>query len=360
MQARLPVGQTLPSAERRHAPGWVDHLQVFVERLPWPWWASYLLLWAGLAMAETSAKWAAGVYPVGTIFSFHLMAFGVVPYALALMHFLDSQATKSLAISEPALELDEEQLAGLRHRLTTMPRSGTLLASLVGVAMGLAQRFLVTATDIGSLKFAASGWLFYYELTFVPILGWALISTLIYHSLRQLRMVDSLYRHHVKVNLFDTQPLYAFASLSARLALGVLLVCYAWLTAYPRDTSALVSQFNLAILAIVSVLAVVTFLLPLRGAHQRLAAEKMKHTAAVTRRLEAVLVEQHEAVDAKDFTQMAAINAAVSGLTAELGYLEKVSTWPWQGSTLLRFLAAVFVPMFLWAAQLLLSTLLRL
>src|SRR5690606_23598775 len=95
VQARLPVGQTLPSAERRHAPGWVDHLQVFVERLPWPWWASYLLLWAGLAMAETSAKWAAGVYPVGTIFSFHLMAFGVVPYALALMHFLDSQATKS-------------------------------------------------------------------------------------------------------------------------------------------------------------------------------------------------------------------------------------------------------------------------
>ena len=97
--------------------------------------------------------------------------------------------------------------------------------------------------------------------------------------------------------------------------------------------------------------AVACFVLPLRGMHRRLAAEKDRALAQVASRLEAVFIRLHERVDQGILADMEKLNIQITSLSAEREVLARVSTWPWEPATLTGFLTTLVLPALLWGIQ---------
>jgi hypothetical protein len=101
--------------------------------------------------------------------------------------------------------------------------------------------------------------------------------------------------------------------------------------------------------------AIACFVLPLRGMHRRLAAEKDRALAEVASRIAALFVRLHELVDQKILADADKLNNQITSLFAERAALARVSTWPWEPATLTGFLTTLVLPAFLWGIQRLLE-----
>jgi hypothetical protein len=357
MDQHARLAHVEPHVERRpYRSSWVDRLQAVLDRLPWSPWITYAGTWIVLAAIETLGKWSDGSYAVGTVFPFHLVAFGTGAYGLALLHFLDRSAASALASSRPLLSLDSAAFEGLRWRLTTMPAAPVALATLVGMAFGALQRQALVAPHAATYRYAVAGPLAAYEFVVVPLMTWGVIAVFSYGTLRQARLIDTIYRDYLTIDLFRVRPLYAFAAHAARMSLGLLAIGYLWVATYPRDLGQEVMGLLSGTLLLLTALALALFLASLWGAHQRLEAEKQRRTAEALKRLGAVLEHQRTLLDDGAFAAVDATAKAIAGLNAELAYLEKASTWPWPVTMLRTFVTAMLVPLLVFVAQRILQT----
>jgi hypothetical protein len=346
VQAEL-ARQQLP-----YRPSWVDRLQEGLDRLPWPPWIAYLGAAGVFAVAETLAKWSDGSYPVGTVFPFHLVACGTAAYGLALLHFLKRSAASALESSRPLLSLDDDAYHDLRWRLTTMPAAPVALATVLGIGFGVLQRQTLVAPHVATYRYAVDGPLAVFEFIVISVITWGVIAVFTYGTLRQARLIDTIYRDYLAIDLFRVRPLYAFAAHAARTSIGLLAIGYLWVATYPRDlmSHAVMGLFTSTLL-LLTALAGALFLASLWGAHQRLEAEKQRRQADALQRLGAVLAHQRELLDAQSFAAVDATAKAIAGLNAELAYFQQASTWPWPVTMLRTFVTAMLVPLVVFVAQ---------
>ncbi len=360
---RLKLGRSVDAATgagagglRGDLPGtparsWVDALQERVAALPWPTWLTYLGAWALLVGIEALGRGAAGTGQVGT-WPFVLMALAFAPFTLAFMDHLDAAAARAAGRLRLVDGQDPTWLEQRIRELTTMPALGCAVATLLAVGFGLFQRFVFTDPHLGSLGLARSGWLYYFELALMPVLGWAGIGAFVYHAVRQVVLVDRLYRSpEVAVEVFGANLFHAFAGFSARLSVGIMLFSYLWLLAYPKVASPAVAGLNIGIILVIATVGDALFFLPLWGAHHRLAAAKAERLAYCTGLLESVLALQHETVEARRFDQVKALNETATALASEVALVERTSTWPWSPNLFRGFVTAVLLPMLLFLAQ---------
>ena len=279
---------------------WVDRLQARLERLPWAPWITYLGMWVVLAGSETLAKWAVGSYPVGTVFPFHLVAFGTAAYGLALLHFLDRSAVRALDASRPLLRRDDAYRE-LSWRLTNMPAVPVALATLAGFAFGALQRQLLVAPQAAHYHYTLVGPLAMFEYVVVPLLTWGVIGVFTYGTLRQARLINAIFRDELEIDLFHVRPLHAFATHAASTSFGLLVIGYLWVATYPRGLSEAVMGLLTATLLLLTALATALFLGSLWLAHQRLEADRQGRTADAVHRLGAVLAHQRQLLDTGAF-----------------------------------------------------------
>ena len=337
---------------RPYAPSWVDVLQDAVERLPWPPWLTYLGVGLALAGTETALKWSTGTYPVGTVFPYHIVAAATGVYGLALIHYLDANVGWALDAFRPTLNLSDAEVAVVRRRLATMPAGPAWCATLVGIAVGVLQRWVIVAPNIERFHYAESGPVHVFEVVAISLVGWAVIALFVYHTVRQLGIIDALYRTAAtSFDLFHVRPLYAFSAMSARTALGLFAILFIWIVVYPRGVDASVTRLLAGTELTLFALIFATFLAPLWGAHQRLAAERGRRLEEVRARLRVVLDELAESVSRRDFAAVDGISKAMAGVTTELTMVERASTWPWHAATLRGFLTAVLLPLLVWSLQ---------
>lgn len=336
---------------RPYPRSWVDVLQDAVERLPWPPWLTYLGAWLGLAGTETVIKWSSGTYPVGTVFPYHLVAAGTGVYGLALIHYLDANVGWALDAFRPTLVLGDAEVATARRWLTTMPAGPVWLVTLVGIGLGVLQRWAIVAPNTERFRYAASGPVHAFEVVAISLAGWTVIALFVYHTVRQLGIIDALYRTATSFDLFHVRPLYAFSAMSARTALGLFAILFAWIVVYPRGVDVSVTRLLAGTEVMLAALIFATFLAPLWGAHQRLAAERGRRLEEVRGRLRVVFDELAESVARRDYAAVDGISKAMAGVTAELAMVEKASTWPWPAATLRGFLTAVLLPLLVWSLQ---------
>jgi hypothetical protein len=190
----------------------------------------------------------------------------VLQDAIELMHYLDVVSSRALDTFRQVMDATDEQVAAVRERLTTMPAGPVAFATLIGTLVGVAQRVLVTSRNLEGIGYATSGtvYVFEYGLMLFVFVG---LGVLTYHTIRQLRLIDFLYRECAMVRLFDPGPLYAFSRVTARTALGLVFAAYAWLITYPRSTAGESISVFLVFLVVIALLAMTTFALPLWGAH---------------------------------------------------------------------------------------------
>lgn len=349
METSMPRGVTAWT-ERSYAKSWVDGLQDAIERLPWAPWLTYVVVFLALAGTETILKWSAGTYPVGTFHPWHVVGAGTGLYAFALMHYLDVVSGRALDTFRNVMDATDEDVAAVRARLTTMPAGPVYLATVIGVLVGVTQRVLVSSRNLEGIGYATSGpvYAFEYGLMLSVFVG---LSILTYHTARQLRSIDFLYRECAMVRLFDPAPLYAFSRVTARTALGQVFAAYAWLVTYPRSTAGESASVLFVVLVILALLAVTTFALPLWGAHQRLEAEKLRRKTDAHAHIDRVLERQRQRVAEEDHAGLQGGSHAMASLTAELTLLEKASTWPWETAAFRGFLTAIMLPLVVWAVE---------
>ena len=334
-----------------YPPSWVGRFTDWVERLPILWWLFYLAIGLVLEAIQTYILWSGGVFDA---FGIHFFQFYYpVNYVLALylMHALDRRARTALERFRPALRPEAGVEARLRYELTTLPARPTILAGIIGLAfgvlgslsMGIDARtypaFGMNTTQTGYLFFAA---------TFIPTLWFWF--TLIYHTIHQLRMVRRIYARETIVDLYRLRPIYALAELTALTAIGFAIYTYPWL----EDTLNASSTYGAAAILINTPFfawPLVIFVWPLWGAHRALVELKEVALAEAATRAKLLASLLHERIDGRQLAGIDEVHKAITALEFEITRLVKIPTWPWHPGTFRGLLAAVFLPLLLWAVQ---------
>lgn len=336
--------------QKPYAPSWYDRLTALADALPVPTWTLYGAAWLLIFGLYTTLKAWYGANPLGSFTTLDVLMTGTGLYLLALMHYLDNTAGKALAAFRPVLAVDEDGFAELAFRLTTLPSRRTLLVTLL-VGIWLGPSFIYTYPAFSTLKLGMSPLLLCLE-TALFCFVWGMAGTFVYHTIHQLRLVSQIYTRHTHVNLYRLGPLYAFSRLTARTAIGITVVNYAWAVPLPEtglppagaDTTIFFALF-----------ALIAFLWPLLGAHRVLADEKQRLQGETAQRLADAFGEVERGLETQSLEGVGNIKTAVDTLLAKQSVLAKISTWPWQIDTMRGLLAALSLPVMIWAIQRLLD-----
>jgi hypothetical protein len=346
-QAATPNLRAGEVAARPYAPSWVNRFNDLLDRLPLPTALLYILIWLIFHAALIALRWRDGTYPPGTFYvpDFVLGSTGFI--FVVLVHYLDEWAVRKLTEYRWALRVDDAQFDALRYRLAVLPAAPTALtgAFMVGFAIltlffvGQSYDFLYLGLTTPSGALQLANFLF----------SWWAFGALSYHALHQLRVGSHIATHHLEVNLFQLDTLYAFAGLALRTAIGWLVVAYAWALITPnlfRGASAIAVT-----VVFMQIVAVVTFIVPLIGAHKMLEDRKGALQRDIGERIETVIHDLNTNLETRSADELAKLNTMLSSLTLAEGRVAKTPTWPWRPGTLSWLVTAVLLPLGLWLLQ---------
>ncbi len=343
LEASVPAQR---AAGRPYARSWPNVLASWLERVPGPTWLAYAGATA-LAILLSAAQAAIdGVEPIGGTFA--LLYYAVLPFgALGLMHVLDRTAAGALRALRPVLDIDDSEASALQYELTVAPARPAAILTLLAFA----------TTPIGYIMDpAGSGIVGYSPMALAFRFAWeslisAVFLVLVYHTLRQLRLIDRIHARIDRIDVFDQGPLYAFSQVTSRTALGLILLLAPSIFLIAPDADGPFLAITVAWYGLAVVIAALAFLLPLRGMHDRLSGEKRRWQGEIGRRLTSTLDAIHAAVDAGDGDAIESRNRALSALIAERDLVNRIPTWPWSTGALTGFLSAVMLPLVLFLAQ---------
>ena len=125
-----------------------------------------------------------------------------------------------------------------------------------------------------------------------------------------------------------------------------------WAITDPANPS---NAIQIGISLVFVAIAVTTFAWPLWGAHRRLVQEKEARLADASSRFEGATHELHRRMDSGRLLHMDDLNKAVATLEIEQNALRRIPTWPWQPGALRAVVAALLLPVAVWAIQTLLG-----
>ena len=108
---------------------------------------------------------------------------------------------------------------------------------------------------------------------------------------------------------------------------------------------------GIAVLAVSTMLAVVTFLWPLWGVHRIMIEEKERMDLECSERYESLLMEWHSKLDSRKLEGSDDLYSAIRSVIAEKEEIRKIPTWPWSPGTLRGWIAALFLPLAVWILQ---------
>ncbi len=332
-----------PVAEPREAtlpypPSIIDRWMRFVQRLPLPYWLTYLLLFLLVVLLHHLLDWTDGSVPPFRFFPLDCFYPLLLCGSPAIMTYLDGAARKALRRFSPLLDVPPETLQRLEYEFTTMPPRGMLMRTVfwtIQYAIFILAFYIpVMVPRLHSTP---------PTVAFALVLGFlAFNNGLFYHTMRQLVLVNRTVRLVKHFDLFRLVAVYAFSQLTARTGIALLLLLSLMLLIVPV-------QLTLVPLLVFQgagiILALAAFGLPLWFVHERLVAEKRGLLAAHAQRVKEALRRLHHAVDDNEMGDAPQLGSVLNGLNIEGGFLEKIHTWPWSNGTLTAFLTAIVLPL---------------
>lgn len=331
------------TAERPYAPAWINRLTWWIDRAPGPPW---LVFAAFLAVTE-SITLVAGQIGAAAAANGGIVTglyYGALPVALlGLIYYLDGEAHDAMDDFEPALQVSESDAARLRYELTVIPAAPALIVTVLAL---LAQATQYILDPAGSLIVGLSPMGLALRAVGEGLVT-ILIVMLLYHTIRQLWAVDRFHALATRIDLFRPAPLYAFSLLTSRTGIGLILIIATSLVADPTTYQAMSLVLLVTWVGGMMAVAIAAFVLPLRGMHRRIAAEKSRLQGEAGERLKATISALHRSVDRDDLAQADALNKTLASLVSERDILERLPTWPWRSGTLGAFVTALGLPIVL-------------
>ncbi len=333
---------------------WVNRATGFIDRLPLPGPAWYLAAGLCAILLFILNDWLALGRPTEAMQPFHLVLALDPIYALALMHLLDVRAGRALARMRPLL-FNPEVYEELRLRLTLLPARLTMVASLVGLAIGLvAVAVERTAMPEVFRPFLPAA----NARPFVEVwlaMTWFVFGALFVHTVHQLRVISHIYTHHTRIDLDNYQPLFHFSTVSALTAIGLLVIPYAWSVGVPNLLS---DPVGVAFGAFFPVFALFAFLWPLIGVHNLIVEAKGKALLENAAVLKDVRQRLFAHAGAGALGGASDLKDALEAIRRERDALLHVPAWPWQPGTPRSVVAALLLPLAVWFLQWVLQKLL--
>jgi hypothetical protein len=254
---------------------------------------------------------------------------------------------------------DEATYNRLFYQLTTLPARPTLIATLAGAAFTIIVAVLqIGAGIVLAPLIGTAGTTLSTASVMVVFIPSNIISFLLaYHTVHQLTQISRIYTHHARINIYQLQPLYALSLPGAFTAIGIILFSYAWI-AITASASIAAGALGLGLTLSFAAIAGATFALPLLGAHRRLVAEKNRLLAEASSRFEEAIEELHRQLDGRGHRQTDDATKGLAGLEIEQNALRRIPTWPWQPGAVRGLMAALLLPVAVWALQLFLGRIL--
>jgi uncharacterized membrane protein YhdT len=323
---------------------WVDRVNNSFRnsRVPSPF--LYLAIGIGAMLVGQIALWFYGITP-RMLFDSVSFAVGIwVSLSLAFVHYLDDLARKALEDFRPALDLSNEAFAQLRFRLTTMPGRPLVLMNLVTALVTILANILypdIFETLIGK------------EVQVHPILlvsaaALGVSGSLIYHTIRQLAIIRSLYASAPRLSIFDAKSTYAFSTLTVSTALAWALILYLGILTVPgiiEHPVWVAVSITILLMIFISIGSV------LLRINRKLTEEKDSLKKEVTNRLVKALSLVHQSQDKEDLIEIENLGHLVQTLSHERDLLLKIPTWPWRPGTVVAFISALFIPVTIFLIQ---------
>jgi hypothetical protein len=338
-----------PDSRAMYAPSWIDVVNGWFDRLPGPIWAGYtvaILIAAGVSASSSLAG------PVTTTSLLSVAYYSALPFGiLGLIHGLDRVASQALAAIRPLLQMDDDEIAVAHHRLTVIPARPAILltafgyvSAAVGYVLDPVGSGIVGMTPL-TLGFRGA-WEGFVSTLFVILL---------YHTVRQLRQIGGIHERLGAIDLFAQAPLYALSRLTSRTAVGLVLLMIPSLFLIPSGADISYVLITAVWYGGALAMAVAAFLVPLRGVHDRLVAEKRRLQSETGHRLTTALAALHTAADAGDGGSVEARGKTLAALVAARDVVNRAQTWPWSGGALTGFVSAIALPIVLFLIQRFLS-----
>jgi hypothetical protein len=347
-------GDRTALGERPYTPSWADWIVGTIAAAPGSIWVAYVVL-AGVSLAVValeaalSSRGLFGQDPA--YFAYAIFHVG----SLAGYHFLSRGGRSAWDAFRPAVDTDDMTSARRRAELSTTPAVPGAVIYVVAVLAYLA----LLAWSPEGFDLVGHSAAFVAVRVAAEAFWLAPMSFMVgYLLVRQVRIVSRLHRSVVTVDLLGPGPLHAMARLTARSAIVLILFQLLVFAPLPNVTAEARLALILSSLPFIG-LSVAAFFVPLRGYRSRLASEKGVRLASVSRRIEQATASLHAVVDAATAealdpetarlaqTRVDALNKALSSLLQEREFVGKLSTWPWDMSTLGAVLTAVALPIVL-------------
>ena len=338
---------------RPYRPSWVDRFTNWIEKLPIPAWALYLVFGVVLILVHVPFLWLDGGLDAVELVAVIIFNGLAIPYLLALIRLLDNQALVAVNVIKPMLDTTGPEFGHYEYRLANMPLLAPLIAGLAMTAFTI----MLELVSGGPIRYAALDRLPTFAVVF-HILDKSsayLAGVFIYHTIRQLRLVNSIHSSHVHVNLFDLKPLQAFSRLTATTALGLVAFVYPWMLINPE---LLADPVILGIVAMFTVLAISVFVWPLHSMHRRIKREKERTLHDIELHLGTVFSKLDQCLRDNDYGATERLSAAISSLEMQYTRVKAIPTWPWRPETARFVLTAIPIPLVLQAIQFIAETIL--
>lgn len=339
-----------------YPPSWVDRLLDWIDRLPVPTWAFFLILFFVSTLGSHAISWLNNTLPWGQP-SFLQVLNGVwPPLVLFVIYNTDNLAEEAMHRFEPLVRTKRDEFQDLSYRITTMPAGIPAILYLVAlVLMGWLAiqdpRMVIYETPTGDIH--PLSWVIGFILS-VP--SYSMAPIIFYHALRQLYLITKVFELVDEVNVFHQQPMYAFSGLTMRTALWFLSMVYVtYVSNLLYEATLTEDTINLSIAAGLVPASLFVVIVPLLGIHRRLVHAKGDVLAKNSHQIEKAQLNLYKAIDKNDADHIKSADAAITSLYRVHEQLKAVPTWPWATGSFRNFLSAILIPMMLWLLQTLAS-----
>jgi hypothetical protein len=335
--------------ERPYKPSLIDRFTDWVENLQVRGWFFYVGFGLGLILVQALFLWLDGGLDVAEELLPVIIFNGLLtPFVLALIHHLDLQSVTALKTMRPALEMAEPEYDEFQYKLSNMPSGAALIAGLIMLVLVI----LMEQVSTLPVRYSALEQLHIFVVVFqiVDKSSAFLLGVILYHTVRQLRMVNAINSKYTRISLFNLGPLQAFSKLTASTAVGLVAGIYGWMLINP---DLLADPVSLAFVGLFTLLAIAVFVWPLFGTHRLMEMEKARMLHELDLHFEAAFSKFDQRLRDDDHAAIERLNGTIASLEIQHRRIAAIPTWPWRPETARFALGAIALPLILTILQLL-------
>jgi hypothetical protein len=320
---------------------WLDRLNLWIDQCSWPAWLFYAALMVVIEILLNVTFWIDGSVPRWKHVTLPSVSPPLIVLGFAFYHFLTKAGSKALQDFRPYLAVDEGELATIDKNLNHLPAWMGWLVIGLGILGSISYVFGSPNTYGSIVPQSALPPIILYILSVATV---ALIFSLLLRIIRQVRILQDLYKQATNINLLHLDPAHAFARLTAKIGGGLIILLLLGVIYNP----VMITGVNLWGFVVAGGSAVLIFILPLSGLRSRLIQEKVQRLKEISVLLQSTIEHIHEQAKNQNYTDVSEAKTTLSALMDERALIEKVSTWPWDTGTLRGFASTLILPIVLW------------